>query len=203
MASVCTGAFVLAAAGLLDGRRATTHWMHAPLLAQLYPEVTVEADQLYVEDGPVLTSAGSTAAIDLCLHLIRREPRRGDRHVARPMVAPPHQAAAAQYIEMTIAEPAHSDDLDETLEWAQQHLDQPITIELLAAHAAMSPRTFARRFRQQIGMPPGAWLSFQRVMLAERLLELNNDNRLHIGPQRIRQPGHPATPFRPHPRDDA
>ncbi len=176
VASVCTGAFVLAAAGLLDGRRATTHWMHAPLLARLYPEVTVEADRLYVEDGPVLTSAGSAAAIDLCLHLIRREHGAEIANsVARQMVAPPHRSGGqAQYIEMAVAEPAHSDDLAETLEWAQQHLDQPITVELLAANAAMSPRTFARRFRQQIGMTPGAWLSLHRVMLAERLLERGN-----------------------------
>ena len=176
VASVCTGAFVLAAAGLLDGRRATTHWMHAPLLARLYPEVTVEADRLYIEDGPVFTSAGSAAAIDLCLHLIRREHGAEIANsVARQMVAPPHRSGGqAQYIEMTVAEPAHSDDLAGTLAWAQQHLDQPITTGLLATHAAMSPRTFARRFRQQIGMTPGAWLSLHRVMLAERLLERGN-----------------------------
>jgi transcriptional regulator GlxA family with amidase domain len=145
VASVCTGAFMLAAAGLLDGRRATTHWMHAPLLARLYPQVTVEADRLYVEDGPVLTSAGSAAAIDLCLHLIRREHgAEVANSVARQVVAPPHRGGGqSQYIEMAVTEPAHGDDLAETLAWAQQHLDQPLTVELLAARAAMSPRTFA------------------------------------------------------------
>jgi transcriptional regulator GlxA family with amidase domain len=176
VASVCTGAFVLAAAGLLDGRRATTHWMHAPLLARLYPQVTIEADQLYVEDGPVLTSAGSAAAIDLCLHLIRREHGAEIANdVARQMVVPPHRSGGqSQYIEMPLPQPAHSGDLAGTLEWAQQHLDQPITVEILAAHASMSPRTFARRFRQQTGTTPGAWLNLHRLILAERLLECGN-----------------------------
>jgi AraC family transcriptional regulator, transcriptional activator FtrA len=176
VASACTGAFVLAAAGLLDGRRATTHWMHAPLLAQLYPQVMVEADQLYIEDGPVLTSAGSAAAIDLCLHLIRREHGAETANsVARQMVVPPHRdGGQSQYVEMTLPEPEHPDDLAETLYWAQQHLDQPITVELLASRAAMSPRTFARRFRQQIGTTPGSWLRGHRLLLAERLLERGN-----------------------------
>jgi transcriptional regulator GlxA family with amidase domain len=141
VASMCTGAFVLAAAGLLDGRRATTHWMHAPLLARLYPQVMVEADRLYIDDGLVLTSAGSAAAIDLCLHLIRREHGAETANsVARQMVVPPHRdGGQSQYIEMPLPEPEHSDDLAETLEWAQRHLDQPITVELLAARAAMSP----------------------------------------------------------------
>jgi AraC family transcriptional regulator, transcriptional activator FtrA len=173
VASACTGAFVLAAAGLLDGRRATTHWMHAPLLARQYPKVLVEADRLYIEDGPILTSAGSAAAIDLCLHLIRRDHGAEIANsVARQMVVPPHRSGGqSQYIEMTIPEPGHPDDLAETLQWAQQHLDQPITVEILAARAAMSPRTFARRFRDQMGTTPGIWLNRHRVMLAERLLE--------------------------------
>jgi AraC family transcriptional regulator, transcriptional activator FtrA len=173
VASVCTGAFVLAAAGLLDGRRATTHWMHAPLLARLYPRVMVETDRLYIEDGPVLTSAGSAAAIDLCLHLIRREHGAEIANsVARQMVVAPHRSGGqSQYIEMSMPEPGHPGELDETLQWARQHLDQPITVEVLAARAAMSPRTLARRFRQQVGITPGSWLSHHRVLLAERLLE--------------------------------
>jgi AraC family transcriptional regulator, transcriptional activator FtrA len=173
VASMCTGAFVLAAAGLLDGRRATTHWMHAPLLARLYPRVTVEADRLYVEDGPVLTSAGSAAAIDLCLHLIRRaHGAEIANSVARRMVVPPHRGGGqSQYVEMIVPEPEHPDNLARTLEWAQQHLDQPITVELLAARAAMSPRTFARRFRQQMGTTLGSWVSMHRLTLAERQLE--------------------------------
>lgn len=173
VASACTGAFVLAAAGLLDGRRATTHWMYAPLLAQQYPLVTVEADRLYIEDGPILTSAGSAAAIDLCLHLIRREHGAEIANsVARQMVVPAHRSGGqSQYIEMSVPRASHPDELAQTLEWAQQHLDQPITVESLAARAAMSPRTFARRFRQQMGTTPAFWLNRQRVMLAERLLE--------------------------------
>jgi transcriptional regulator GlxA family with amidase domain len=176
VASMCTGAFVLAAARLLDGRRAATHWMHAPLLARLYPQVMVEADRLYVEDGPVLTSAGSAAAIDLCLHLIRRaHGAETANSVARQMVVPAHRdGGQSQYVEMPLPEPEHAGDLGETLEWAQQHLDQPITVDLLAARAAMSPRTFARRFRQQTGTTPGWWLSRHRLMLAERLLERGN-----------------------------
>ena len=173
VASACTGAFVLAAAGLLDGRRATTHWMHAPLLARLHPRVKVEADRLYIEDGPILTSAGSAAAIDLCLHLIRREHGAEiANRVARQMVVPAHRSGGqSQYIEMSVPERGHPDELAQTLQWAQQHLDQPITVETLAARAAMSPRTFARRFRRQMGTTPGVWLTRQRVMLAERLLE--------------------------------
>jgi AraC family transcriptional regulator, transcriptional activator FtrA len=173
VASMCTGAFVLAATGLLDGRRATTHWVHAPLLARQYPRVSVEPDRLYTEDGPVLTSAGSAAGIDLCLHLIRREHGAEIANsVARQMVVPPHRSGGqSQYIEMTIPEAGHPDDLAAPLQWAQQHLGQPITVDILAARAAMSPRTFARRFRQQLGTTPGSWLNRQRLMLAERLLE--------------------------------
>ena len=173
VASLCTGTFVLAAAGLLDGRRATTHWMHAPLLARLYPEVTVEPDSLYVEDGPIFTSAGSAAAIDLCLHLIRREHGAEIANsVARQMVVPAHRSGGqSQYIEMALPEPGNPDDLAGVLEWAQQHLDEPITVDMLAARATMSPRSFARRFRQQMATTPAAWLSRQRVLLAERLLE--------------------------------
>jgi AraC family transcriptional regulator, transcriptional activator FtrA len=173
VASMCTGAFVLAATGLLDGRRATTHWVHAPLLARQYPQVSVEPDRLYTEDGPVLTSAGSAAGIDLCLHLIRREHGAEIANsVARQMVVPPHRSGGqSQYIEMTIPEAGHPDDLAAPLQWAQQHLDQAITVDILAARAAMSPRTFARRFRRQMGTTPGSWLNRQRLMLAERLLE--------------------------------
>jgi AraC family transcriptional activator FtrA len=173
VASACTGAFVLAAAGLLDGRRAVTHWMHAARLARSYPAVTVETDQLYVEDGPVVTSAGAAAAIDLCLHLIRREHGAGIANgVARQMVVPPHRAGGqSQYIEVAVPEPRAARELAETLEWAQRHLGQPLSVEDLAARALMSPRTFARRFRQQTGTTPRSWLSQQRVLLAERMLE--------------------------------
>ncbi|HEY9243939.1 MAG TPA: helix-turn-helix domain-containing protein [Streptosporangiaceae bacterium] len=177
LASLCTGTFVLAAAGLLDGRRATTHWMHAAALAQRYPQVHVEPDRLYVEDGPILTSAGSAAAIDLCLHLIRRaHGAEIANSVARHMVVPAHRSGGqSQYIEMTLPEPTRAGDIAATLDWARLHLDRPLTVEVLAAHAAMSPRTFARRFHQQLGTTPGAWLSRHRVMLAERLLERGDE----------------------------
>jgi AraC family transcriptional activator FtrA len=177
IASACTGAFVLAAAGLLDGRRATTHWLHAPLLASLYPQLTVEADQLYIEDGPIVTSAGSAAAIDLCLHLMRREHGAEiTNRIARHMVVPPHRdGGQSQYIEMPVPEPATADELAGVLQWALRHLDQPLTVDTLAARASMSPRTFARRFRQRTGATPASWVNRQRVLLAARLLERGND----------------------------
>jgi AraC family transcriptional regulator, transcriptional activator FtrA len=177
VASACTGAFVLAAAGLLDGRRVTTHWLHAPLLASLYPQLTVEADRLYIEDGPVVTSAGSAAVIDLCLHLMRREHGAEiTNRIARHMVVPPHRdGGQSQYIEMPVPEPGTADELADVLQWALLHLDEPLTVEGLAARASMSPRTFARRFRQRAGATPGWWVNQQRVLLAARLLERGND----------------------------
>jgi transcriptional regulator GlxA family with amidase domain len=177
VASACTGAFVLAAAGLLDGRRATTHWLHAPLLASLYPQLTVEADRLYIEDGPVVTSAGSAAVIDLCLHLLRREHGAEiTNRIARHMVVPPHRdGGQSQYIEMPVPEPDTADELAEVLQWALLHLDEPLTVAALAARASMSPRTFARRFRERTGTTPGSWVNQQRVLLAARLLERGND----------------------------
>ena len=177
VASACTGAFVLAAAGLLDGRRATTHWLYAPLLASLYPQLTVEADRLYIEDGPVVTSAGSAAVIDLCLHLMRREHGAEiTNRIARHMVVPPHRdGGQSQYIEMPVPEPDTADELAGVLQWALLHLDEPLTVEGLAARASMSPRTFARRFRQRTGATPGWWVVQQRVLLAARLLERSND----------------------------
>jgi AraC family transcriptional regulator, transcriptional activator FtrA len=177
IASACTGAFVLAAAGLLDGRRATTHWLHAPLLARLYPQLTVEADQLYIEDGPIVTSAGSAAVIDLCLHLMRREHgAEVTNRIARHMVVPPHRdGGQSQYIEMPVPEPDTADELAGVLQWTLLHLGQPLTVDVLAARASMSPRTFARRFRQRTGATPASWVNRQRVLLAARLLERGND----------------------------
>jgi transcriptional regulator GlxA family with amidase domain len=177
VASACTGAFVLAAAGLLDGRRVTTHWLHAPLLATLYPQLTVEADQLYIEDGPIVTSAGSAAVIDLCLHLMRREHgAEVANRIARHMVVPPHRdGGQSQYIEMPVPEPGTADELAGVLQWTLLHLDQPLTVDDLAARASMSPRTFARRFRQRTGATPASWVNRQRVLLAARLLERGND----------------------------
>ena len=177
VAIACTGAFVLAAAGLLNGHRVTTHWLHAPLLASLYPQLRVEADRLYIEDGPIVTSAGSAAVIDLCLHLMRREHGAEiTNRIARHMVVPPHRdGGQSQYIEMPVPEPDTADELAEVLQWALLHLDQPLTVDALAARASMSSRTFARRFRQRTGATPASWVNRQRVLLAARLLERGND----------------------------
>jgi transcriptional regulator GlxA family with amidase domain len=170
--SVCSGAFVLAAAGLLDGRRATTHWRYAAALAARYPLVDVDPNVLYVDAGPVLTSAGTAAGIDLCLHLVREEHGTAVANaVARRMVVPPHRdGGQAQYVEAPVPAPRR-DDLGEVLDWAVAHLDTPLSVDALAARALMSPRTFARRFRATTGTTPYAWLLHQRTLLAQRLLE--------------------------------
>jgi transcriptional regulator GlxA family with amidase domain len=171
--SVCTGAFALAAAGLLDGRRATTHWQFAERLAARYPEVRVDADVLYVEDGPVLTSAGAAAGLDTCLHLVRREHGAAAANaLARRMVVPPHRSGGqAQFVEMPVPEVAGGDGLSDLVGWVQEHLDEPLTVESMAERALMSPRTFARRFRASIGTTPHRWLLDQRLAHAEELLE--------------------------------
>ncbi|HVF06003.1 MAG TPA: helix-turn-helix domain-containing protein [Frankiaceae bacterium] len=170
--SVCSGAFVLAAAGLLDGRRATTHWRYAAALAERYPLVDVDPNVLYVDAGPVLTSAGTSAGIDLCLHLVREEHGPAVANaIARRMVVPPHRdGGQAQYVEAPVPLPRR-DDLSDVLTWAAEHLAEPLSVETLAARALMSPRTFARRFRAVTGTTPYAWLLHQRTLLAQRLLE--------------------------------
>jgi transcriptional regulator GlxA family with amidase domain len=176
--SVCSGAFVLAAAGLLDGRRATTHWMHAEALAARYPQVEVDPDVLYVDEGDVMTSAGTAAGIDLCLHVVRLDfGAEIANAVARRMVVPPHrEGGQAQFVEapMTSGGPG-SDRFATTLEYMLEHLDEPLSVEGMADRAAMSPRTFARRFRGTTGTTPGQWLVRQRVLLAQRLLETTDD----------------------------
>jgi transcriptional regulator GlxA family with amidase domain len=171
--SVCTGAFVLAAAGLLDGRRAATHWRDAPMLAKNYPAVEVDPNVLYIDDGLVLTSAGSAAGIDLCLHVVRVEHGATVANaLARRMVVPPHRdGGQAQYIEMPIVDHQRGDDLTAVLAWAGAHLDQPLTVADLSRRANMSARTFARRFVAVTGTTPHHWLTAQRVELAQRLLE--------------------------------
>jgi transcriptional regulator GlxA family with amidase domain len=176
--SVCSGAFVLAAAGLLDGRRATTHWMYAETLASRYPEIDVDPDVLYVDEGDVMTSAGTAAGIDLCLHVVRLDfGAEIANAVARRMVVPPHrEGGQAQFVEapMSAGEPG-SDRFAATLEYMLEHLDEPLSVEAMADRAAMSPRTFARRFRATTGTTPGQWLVRQRVLLAQRLLETTDD----------------------------
>jgi AraC family transcriptional regulator, transcriptional activator FtrA len=171
--SLCTGAFVLAAAGLLDGRRATTHWSESDRLARLYPRVTVDPDVLYVDDGDILTSAGSAASIDLCLHVVRRDfGTEIATQLARQMVVPPHrEGGQAQYIDMPMSDFEESDLFGDTLAWLQEHLDDPVSIDDLASRSAMSPRTFARRFVASTGTTPYQWLLRQRIQLAQRLLE--------------------------------
>ena len=172
IASVCTGAFVLAAAGLLDGRRATTHWYDAPRLAAMHPEVDVDPGVLYVDEGRILTSAGVAAGIDLCLHLVRLDHGAEVANaVARRIVVAPHRSGGqAQFVDRPLpATPAEG--LEATRAWALERLDQPLTVASLARHALMSERTFARRFRAETGTTPLRWLIDQRLAHARRLLE--------------------------------
>jgi transcriptional regulator GlxA family with amidase domain len=171
--SVCTGAFVLAAAGLLDGRRVTTHWRHAERLAQKYPTVTVDPDVLYVDDGDILTSAGTAAGIDLCLYVVRLDyGAEAANIVARRMVVAPHRdGGQAQFVAQPVPDMPASDPFTAALSWALEHLDGDLSVNALAARSAMSPRTFARRFGETHGTTPHQWLLRQRVLLAQRLLE--------------------------------
>ncbi len=171
--SVCTGAFVLAAAGLLDGRRATTHWRHAAELARRYPAIDVDANVLYVDEGSVLTSAGTAAGIDLCLHIVREEHGAAVANaIARRMVVPPHRdGGQAQYIEAPMVEHDRGDDFAVVLDWVQANLNQPFEVDHLARRANMSLRTFNRRFTATTGTAPHRWLITQRVARAQQLLE--------------------------------
>jgi transcriptional regulator GlxA family with amidase domain len=176
LVSLCTGAFVLAKAGLLDGRRATTHWTESARLAARYPNVTVDADVLYVDGGDILTSAGSAASIDLCLHLVRQD-HGADvaARVARDLVVPPYrEGGQAQYIDTPLPNVDATDLFAETIEWAQRHLDEDLTVASLATRSAMSRRTFARRFASSTGTTPYQWLLGQRLRLAQRLLETSD-----------------------------
>lgn len=170
---LCLGAFVLAAAGLLDGRRATTHWMCSATLAQRYPKIQVEADVLYVDDGRVLTSAGSSSGIDACLHLLRRDHGASvAATVARRMVVPPHRSGGqAQYIERPVPDQADDHPVLAAAGWAVGRLEQAIEVGDMAARAAMSRRSFDRAFRELTGSSPLRWLLHQRVLRAQRLLE--------------------------------
>lgn len=171
IAAICSGAFVLAEAGLLDGRRATTHWLHAEELATRYPTITVDAQVLYVEDG-VFTSAGTAAGIDLCLELVRRDHGTAVTNLlARYLVTPPHRdGGQAQYAQLP--EKSTADDvLAPLLEWARSHLDRQLTINDLARRSHLSSRTLIRRFQDALGMPPLRWVQHARLRLAQHLLE--------------------------------
>jgi transcriptional regulator GlxA family with amidase domain len=170
--SHCTGAFVLAAAGLLDGKRVTTHWRYASELAARFPQVQVDPTVLYVDNGQVLTGAGTAAGVDTLLHLVRREwGAAAANALAREMVVPPHRdGGQAQFIDAPV--PACQDDLlGAVLDWAGAHLAEDITVDLLARRALMSPRSFARRFKATTGTTPHAWVLGQRLAAAEALLE--------------------------------
>ncbi len=170
--SVCSGAFQLAAAGLLDGRDCTTHWRYAARLADEHPRACVDLDVLYVEDGPVLTSAGTAAGIDACLHLVRTElGSEVATRIARRMVVPPHRSGGQrQFVETPLpAEPCEG--LQDVMEWVAERLDEEHSIPSLARRAAMSERTFARRFAAEVGTTPHKWLTSQRVLRARHLLE--------------------------------
>ena len=171
VASICTGAFVLAAAGLLDGRRATTHWRYAPLLTREFPAVEVDPDVLYVDEGDVLTSAGVAAGIDLCLHIVRKDHgAEAANGIARRIVVAAHrEGGQAQFVERPL--PAPDGGLADTRAWMEERLEEPLTVDDMARHAACSPRSFARRFRAETGTTPLQWLIGRRVAEAQRLLE--------------------------------
>ena len=174
--SICSGSFVLAAAGLLQGKRAATHWLFTDDLRGGYPEVRVEEDVLYVDNGNIITSAGSAAGIDACLHLVRRDfGARVANLVARRMVTAPHrEGGQRQYVEKPLAKVAEHNAgqrLQQVLQWAQQNLDQPLSVAHLAQRACMSERQFLRLFRDGVGLAPSAWLLRERAQRARELLE--------------------------------
>jgi AraC family transcriptional activator FtrA len=170
--SICTGAFPLAAAGVLDGRRVATHWRDAPAFRALYPDIEVDSEVLYVDDGRVLTSAGVAAGIDLCLHVVARDHGAAAANaIARRMVVAPHRGGGqAQFVERALPA-ANGDGLEATRAWMLEHLEQPLTVAAMARHAARSERSFARHFRAETGTTPLRWLHEQRVVHARRLLE--------------------------------
>ena len=171
--TICSGVFVLAAVGLLDGRRATTHWRYAETLAKHYPAINVKPDVLYVDEGQIITSAGSAAGIDACLHLVRRDfGPKVTNQVARRLVVSPHRdGGQMQYIEKPVSQERDSATLGGLFDWLQRHLHEPVSIDQMAEHVSMSKRTFLRRFNEITGFSPGEWLLGERITLAKTLLE--------------------------------
>jgi transcriptional regulator GlxA family with amidase domain len=171
IASICSGAFVLAATGLLDGRRATTHWIGTKDLARLYPKINVDADVLFVDEGRIVTSAGASAGLDMCLYLVRLDHGQATAaHAARLAVAPlDREGGQSQFIKREL--PGSESSLAPLLNWMQQRLDAPLDIPSLAARAKLSERTFARRFREQTGTTPLQWVIAARIRIAQELLE--------------------------------
>jgi transcriptional regulator GlxA family with amidase domain len=173
--SICTGSFVLAAAGLLDGRRATTHWGEADRFRRLFPQVRLDPDVLFVDDGDLLTSAGAAAGVDLCLHVVRRDhgSEVANRAARRCVVPPWRDGGQAQYIERPVPDP-YDVGTAPVRAWALERLDRPLSLADLAARAGMSVRTLSRRFREEVGTSPGRWLIRQRVDRARHLLETSD-----------------------------
>ena len=173
LVSICTGAFVLAAAGLLDGRPATTHWRHTQQFAELFPRVRLDPDVLFTDDGDVLTSGGVAAGVDLCLHLVRRDHGSAVANaVARTCIVPPwREGGQKQYVELPRPVAADGAGTAAVRAWALEHLDEPLALSDLAARSGMSVRTFTRRFREETGSSPGEWLTVQRTERARQLLE--------------------------------
>jgi AraC family transcriptional activator FtrA len=173
LVSFCTGAYALAGAGLLGGRRATTHWAHAERFAARFPDVCVDPDVLFVDEDQILTSAGAAASMDLALYLVRCDfGAEVANLLARDLVVPPHRdGGQAQFIESPVPACADGDELSETLAWAAAHLGEELSLETLSARSTMSPRTFSRRFRAATGTTPLRWVTTQRITLAQRLLE--------------------------------
>ncbi|GAA1980053.1 GlxA family transcriptional regulator [Kitasatospora viridis] len=172
VAAISTGAFALAATGLLDGLRATTHWHYTRALAAKHPRVRVDENVLFVDEGSVLTSAGAASGIDLCLHVLRRDLGvAASNHAARRLVAAPYRSGGqAQYVPRSLPESV-GERFAATREWALHRLDEPLTVPMLARHAAVSPRTFSRRFVEDTGYTPMQWVMRARVDLARELLE--------------------------------
>jgi AraC family transcriptional regulator, transcriptional activator FtrA len=177
LVSICSGAFVIAATGLLDGRRATTHWRYASKFAEKYPKITIEPDVLYVDEGDILTSAGSAAGIDLCLHIIRRDfGAHIANQVARRLVVYPHRdGGQAQFVDKAVC-PDDGLWLSELLRWTQEHLAEGLSVERLARQAGMSTRTLARRFSERVGTSPVEWVIGLRISRAKQLLEVTPHN---------------------------
>lgn len=192
MVSICSGAFVLAATGLLDGRPATTHWQVADRLRKLYPLIDVQPDCIFVDDGDILTSAGVTAGVDLCLHLIRNDHGAAAANAAaRGLVAPPRRAGGqAQYVERLRSRPS-GQELAGLREWMLDNLAEPLTIDELAARAHLSRRTLVRHFRDETGTSPMAWLTDARIDRARELLETTTEPVERIG--RLTGLGNPAS----------
>jgi AraC family transcriptional activator FtrA len=173
LVSLCSGVRVVAATGLLDGRRATTHWRYVDTIRALHPEVTLLPNVLYVDEGDILTAAGSAAGIDLCLHIIRKDyGAKAANSVARRLVVPPHRdGGQAQFIQAPVARARESTRLSPLLDWVRERLQDDLSVATLAHRAGMSPRTLQRRFEETTGLPPGEWILQERLTLAKALLE--------------------------------